>query len=270
MKDLDTFSVGQINILNKQEPLRRYKILAEAIESLDLDLITMQEVSYPKELVKILEGLGFQYSSFGELRVHETIGDSNSVAIFSKTPLEKVSEHKDKESITAAITFINAVPINIVTAHFAWGGAAEFQRLEQAEEIDRIAKELELANRNSITIFGGDLNATPNSRTVRYMTGYDLGSNNNSTLWLDAYATVGKEEDWITTDHGVNEFGRNTALGVGILRPEYIPARRIDYLMTHGWAYGKSGSPLAFSHIKHPAGKTISDHNGIQATFILK
>lgn len=161
------------------------------------------------------------------------------------------------------------MPLNLFSGHLAWGAQGEAERLGQATDIENHASVLEEARPGSLSILGADANALPESRTMRYLRGLDLGANGASTLWTDTWEEQGAGDNWATTDQGKNCWGHRTARNVGIQQPEMLPARRIDYLLSRGWNYGRRGHVLGFGRTVHPGGLDYSDHHGIWATFML-
>jgi hypothetical protein len=57
---------------------------------------------------------------------------------------------------------------------------------------------------------------------------------------------------------------------VGIEFPELLPDRRIDYVWTYGWAYGRPGCPVAMQRSFTDTtryGYPASDHYGLTVDF---
>lgn len=276
MNSNKTFELCQVNMLNNgAEMLDRYKLFGEALEEKEFDIITLQEVSDVENMKITLNNAGFEHIVFSDSILFDIPDKRSHLAIASKHPFSDLAE-VDLKVNTASYTLltaqvnINGQLVNVFSSHMPWGSFNEGSRLKVAEDINELAGRISKVFPDSISVLGGDLNAEPESRTVRYLTGNDLASDNlSSTLWVDAYATVGNESNYTTTDHAENFYGRRTALSVGVLYPDYIPQRRIDYIMTYGWAYGRLGCPIEFGYFEHPNGKVFSDHNSISAKLIL-
>jgi len=149
----------------------------------------------------------------------------------------------------------------LITTHLTWGSFAEGERLAQARQLDRYAARHE--SPEMATVLTGDFNATPQSATLRYLTGLDADPLGRSTYWADAWtAGIG---DGITSDPQ-NPHAATTAAHVGITRPELVPSRRIDFILTRGYAHGRPGSPLAAANIgQHATPIVPSDHYGVIA-----
>lgn len=266
---MKTFRFAQLNTFNRDQK-DRYDLLGEVFKNSEADLITVQEVIEPISFTGIAHSAGYESQVFCGFT--NSRGDTNHVGILSKTPLEIGSFPRgSKGGFCYATTEIDGQLINVFSAHLAWGGNTEARRLQQAEHIDRIAEKLERSYPDSISILGGDLNAQPESRTIRFLTGVDLNiTNDESTLWVDAWTEAGSKENWTTSSNSTNSLGRITAFHANIAYPGMVPDRRIDYIMTRGWAYGKPGYPLKFDYLIDPKKVEVSDHNGIMADMMLE
>lgn len=161
----------------------------------------------------------------------------------------------------------------VCSAHLAWGGAAESYRFTQARQIDAIiAQEFERyseAGENVVAVFGGDFNAVPESRTLRWLRGLDPGPDNHDTYWVDAWAKAGQGGEGFTSLPD-NPHAHRTAIAVGISRPERNPRRRIDYILVRGWAHGRPGDPLRCGVFGDQplTGIFASDHLGVWADVV--
>jgi endonuclease/exonuclease/phosphatase family metal-dependent hydrolase len=155
----------------------------------------------------------------------------------------------------------------IVSAHLAWGGDKEGTRLAQMTAIDGRVRALVSRYEDSspVAILAGDFNTLPGSDTNRYLAGQGAGTDGGYTFWTEAFAVVGNPEE-ATTVAADNHWARQTARGVGIEFPEMLPNRRIDYVWTYGWAYGRPGCPVAMQRSFTDTtryGYPASDHYGL-------
>lgn len=155
----------------------------------------------------------------------------------------------------------------IVSAHLAWGGNKEGTRLAQMTAIDARIRALmdRYKDRNPVAVLAGDLNTMPGSDTNRYLNGLGKGSDDGYTFWTEAFAVVGNpdEADTVAAD---NHWAQATARIVGIQFPELLPDRRIDYVWTFDWAYGRPGCPVAMQRSFTDTtryGFPASDHYGL-------
>jgi endonuclease/exonuclease/phosphatase family metal-dependent hydrolase len=159
----------------------------------------------------------------------------------------------------------------IVSAHLAWGGDKEGVRLAQMTAIDGRVRALmdRYKDRHPVAILAGDFNTLPGSDTNRYLNGLGSGVDGGYTFWTEAFAVVGNPEE-ATTVAGNNHWAQATARIVGIEFPEMLPDRRIDYVWTYGWAYGRPGSPVAMQRSFTDTtryGYPASDHYGLTVDF---
>ncbi|ACL42026.1 Endonuclease/exonuclease/phosphatase (plasmid) [Pseudarthrobacter chlorophenolicus A6] len=159
----------------------------------------------------------------------------------------------------------------VVSAHLAWGGDQEGTRLIQMTAIDNRVRTLmgRYQDQNPVAILAGDFNTLPTSDTNRYLNGQGTGANDGYTFWTEAFAVVGNPEEAATVAAG-NYWAQQTARSVGIEFPEMLPDRRIDYVWTYGWAYGRPGCPVAMQRSFTDTtryGYPASDHYGLTVDF---
>lgn len=186
--------------------------------------------------------------------------ESGSIAL--ATPQAKVTR-ADYAVLQAA----TGQSLIVVAAHLAWGGDQEGTRLTQITAIDGRVRMLmaRYKDRNPVAILAGDFNTVPGSDTNRYLNGQGAGANGGYTFWTEAFALVGSPEEASTVAAG-NHWAQKTARSVGIEFPEMLPDRRIDYVWTYGWAYGKPGCPVAMQRSFTDTtryGYPASDHFGL-------
>lgn len=156
----------------------------------------------------------------------------------------------------------------VFSLHGAWGGDRPQNRENQFIHAVHQASYLEkkYASRNPVVVLGGDFNAEPDSAVLRYLTGQQ-SLNGNGTFWIDAWDYLGEGPGW--TFDPSSYWAKSTAHYVGIEHPEFMPMRRLDYLLVKGWVYGRRGQPASVSlcfNDEDERGATVSDHFGVQAT----
>lgn len=260
--------VLQLNCLHIEQA-KRYSVISEAIASANPDIGMLQEVHDHKVMTKLLAKAGYDH-----VLAKESIainGDGESVMLFSKTPWHSpevplVSLPKKLGRTLAGVTIFAGVRILAISSHSPWGGNTEGVRLRHNEVIDSLAEAVAYASDTSLTILGADLNAEPDYRSVRYLLGRDLASDNDSgALWTDGWTSVGDSEHEITISAKNNALAANMASLTGAKATAAVPDRRIDYLMTRGWNYGRRGGFLSFDLLNSPTGLDISDHYGLVA-----
>ena len=150
---------------------------------------------------------------------------------------------------------------HLACTHLTWGGDKEHIRLDEARNIERVAKE----RKADITILAGDFNTLPDHDTMRHLTGKAAATHGANTYWVDAWEA--SKQTGGATSTPANKYSHVTAAANGIHNALYIPDRRIDFIMTRGWAYGKPGHPTEV-HLVGTPGNEASDHTGVGATLL--
>jgi endonuclease/exonuclease/phosphatase family metal-dependent hydrolase len=158
-----------------------------------------------------------------------------------------------------------------VTAHLCWGGDKERERLIQLTAVDARVKELvtQYENDSPMVVLTGDFNTMPQSDSMRFMKGLGAGSDGGYTFWTDAWETLGTPENEATVAND-NHWAKMTAKSKDIHLPHLMPNRRIDYVLSYGWSYGKNGSALTFERSftdDSQYGFPASDHFGLTVDF---
>lgn len=268
---MNTMRVLQLNCLHsEQEP--RVSIITEAIAHASPDLGMLQEVNHYELIADALAAKGYEHTLIKKGIAKN--GEPESVLLFSKTPwlapAEDLAKPDFDSKLIMGVTVVNGVRVQAISTHGPWGGASEGRRLLHNEQIDRLAADKAFHEAAEVTVLGGDLNAEPNSRSMRYLAGKDLDSKGEgSTLWIDGWYCAGSPENEITASPTDNRLSAAVAQMVKGVTPELVPDRRIDYLLTRGWNYGRRGGFLNFGRLVHPAGEELSDHYGLVATIQL-
>lgn len=264
----DSIKALQLNCLHlDQEP--RYKVIVDSIAAANPDFGMLQEVNDHQVMTVLLREAGYNHVLVKEFLAKN--GDGESVMLFSKTPLIAPEfpavHHPRKQGRTlAGITEVAGVKVLAITSHSPWGGNNEGSRLRHNEVIDWIADDVAYHEEVDFTILGADLNAEPHYRSIRYLLGHDLASDNESgTLWTDAWNSVGTTENEITISAKNNSLAAGIAHRTGAIDATAVPDRRIDYLMTRGWNYGRRGGFLKLEILAHPDSLELSDHYGLVA-----
>lgn len=263
---MKTLKFAQLNCMNREQE-NRLGLIAEHLGALEADIVAVQEVIEPDAFLAAMAAIGLTHGAFRPSPKKK--GGFDFQGILSRTPLESASGSRGRNGVVVARTKVGERMVNVFSAHFAWGPDNEHARLMQADFIESTAASLERADKGSLSILGGDLNSESAGRAVRYLSGLDLGPDGrSSTKWTDAWVTSGLPHNEATASHSTNELGRNTAFGADVLYPGLLPDRRIDYIFTRGWNYGKIGHPLTFDYIVDPLKVELSDHNGIYSEIL--
>lgn len=266
-----------LNFLNRKDNLDvRVKSLVEEIKEKDIQVFALQEIldDVHEELEAALFELGFISCSYGGT-LDNRRGGFNGNAIFSKiAPITYTNFDFTDDSVLAKSETIPAViahfqynnrNVYAISAHFSWGGKNEGNRIRQATLISEYADSLRAEDPECIVLLGGDLNAVEDSSTVRYLNGLDTNLKHESTLWVDAWKLHGNKDNWATSDPNTY-WGAYTANLVGIQNHLELPTRRIDYIFSYEWCYGRPGYPTNFNRFGdkiYSDFREISDHYGI-------
>ena len=135
------------------------------------------------------------------------------------------------------------IPATFVSRHGAWGATEQVERLEEAKRIeqwlnDRNGKYSNGFKSEPIVIMGGDFNAERNEPSPSYLLD---GQNGGGAFWVDVQdMRIDADSSYDSNTTFIHGCANDTASAHGI-DVEYMPSRRIDYLMTRGWRYGRSG-----------------------------
>lgn len=271
----EMFRIATLNMLSKSTQLaERLEELSLEIKKYDFDLIALQEFNHDNtdQIIDFFQKLG--YNDFYINTPNTTVNKSIpfSVATFTKnietiyTPINLDTIDRTSEPVHALAAHIefNGHNIHIINAHLAWGGNNEWVRLREAEKINAYVKKKLVSHPEAIFLLVGDLNTIDNSSTVRYLKGLQEATQPHlGAYWVDAWELHGNLDNYVTSNPETF-WGASTAAGKGLTTPSLVPKRRIDYIFSHGWCYGKQGYPLNFNRFAdEKASIEISDHYGL-------
>lgn len=202
------------------------------------------------------------------------VGHRSDTAILTRLPVTAATRvgvpHGKLEQVAVAeLVTPSGRPLLAISVHLDWRADQEHTRLRQAMLLDGYVRRHHLlADRAvddpAILLLGGDLNATADGDVLRYLTGRRT-LEETSTFWVDAWVRCHGEQGGATVVPA-NPIAREIATRFGITRPERLPERRIDYLLVHGWVYGKPGDPVHAELIGTSSllgGSLASDHYGL-------
>jgi endonuclease/exonuclease/phosphatase family metal-dependent hydrolase len=281
--------VATLNLLKEPKLLKeRLDLLVDTLKFEDLDFLCLQEVPGP-EAAGFYVGdvlsfkLGMDYKVIGETKK----GEYGNITL-SRHPIAvhelnvKMQTPDVNVPVLVSKSEVDGRAVYIFNAHFKWGAGFEKSRMKEARHVSVNAHDIftrqpggHHRQHRPIILLAGDLNAVPESRTVRYLRGLDLGVEDDSTLWLDAWNECGDPEQSGHTSGDVNHWSKRTFESVGsIYRPEQTPKRRIDYIMAYEWAWGSAGQPAAARtfgsetfYDPELGDLPVSDHKGLIADF---
>jgi endonuclease/exonuclease/phosphatase family metal-dependent hydrolase len=277
----EMFRVATLNMLSSSVQLsERLEQLGLEIQKYDFDVITIQEFNHNNtdEIIAFFDSLGYNIFYINTPNTSISKGTPFSVATFTKyseaifTPINLDILDRPTEPVHALSVHIkfNGQDVHIINAHLAWGGSNEGIRLREVEKINSYIKNKILTHPHHVFVLVGDLNTTENSSTMRYLKGLQEGTQPHlGTYWVDAWDLHGNESNYVTSNPE-SYWGALTAAGKGLDTPSLVPKRRIDYILSHGWCYGKQGYPLNFNRFADkPTNPEISDHYGIWSDIYL-
>lgn len=278
----DTIKFATLNFLNKEHGhSERLETLSKFLKKELPDVISFQELIVTKrdEFTKVLTEYGYVGTHADP--IIQSDGTVQDNAIYTRLPVVSqgqvlfddlaIFNHNPVPPIPVALIQVQAGTgtMFFMSAHLAWGTHAEGLRLAQAIRLSETAQRL-AEETGSPVILGGDLNATDTSDTVQYLYGKKT-VDWKSHLWVDAFISKGNPEEWVTSDP-ICFYGHLTAttargqIGDPVL--EDFPKRRIDYIMSYGWTYGRAGgftSCTRFGTEKLGNEYELSDHYGVMA-----
>lgn len=221
--------VLQLNIWARYGPYRdREPRLRQLFADLAPDLIAMQEVDVGRDggsqAAELLDGLGYDIAF--ERREGPNRGDPG-VAIASRHPIIdralKDLPHGGP-ALAARIRVDDDAFWFCSTVPMSWMPGYEGQREDECVVLDEWLTGL--AGRDSIPpILAGDFDATPDSASIRFLTGLQ-SLQGRSTYWIDAFAAAGDGSPgytWSTESPYVKPFAE-------AVFAEPVHRRRIDYV----------------------------------------
>lgn len=163
-------------------------------------------------------------------------------------------------------------PLLVITSHLSWGVANEYQRLQEAIDINKLAKELSKDVPDAVIVLAGTMNTTPDSDTIRFLTG-KLAMKDANNFWTDCWAET-------ETTLGETQTPRNLWISIpakatGTFDTSRIPKRRLDYIFVNDWVFGQTGSPMSSKIcFAEPLGfgihpdAPVSDHYGVETILL--
>ena len=262
-------SVLTINMLSAKTAWQeRLQSLAGEINYLRPDVVCLQEVRSLENGTKTAELLA-DLTGMKVAASVKSIGDS--VAIITKLPFEEsggivLGHPGEEESHNAAahtkVTSASGRHWRIVSAYLAWGPLGAPIRHAQAQEVTAMLGGIREPE-GTVRVLTGDFNAMEDEPAIRYLTG--KGDGQPATLWTDAFKVAGDGEG--ITSGPDNPWAEKAARNVGITNPQWVPKRRIDYILIEGYAFGRPGYPVRCRVECTPrAGQvTPSDHFAVWA-----
>lgn len=280
--DKNTLLLATMNVLNRDDNyLNRVDgIMSMLINHAHTDVICFQEVRLDKinEFADMLNerGYGFTWRREPMHNKLDTVGIAYNMRsmhmIGSSEPVYGV------EALKAHLVYNNddTRHIGVITYHGDWGATMQASRLRELSVINRLSVSM---SRYPV-VLAGDFNARPNERSIRYIRGESEGLNDKDwAYWIEAQdmkeSLIGSKPFMTSLNTGLATM---TAANQGI-DASYYPERRIDYIFTHGFTYGKqggfTGDASTYDGFINDDGtwvgvNMLSDHRPVLASIIFK
>lgn len=166
----------------------------------------------------------------------------------------------------------NGTPMLIISTHLSWGIANEYQRLQEAIDLNALTKDLVKNVPEALVVMAGTFNTTPESDTIGFLTGRKALMDAEN-FWVDCWAETNDTLGETQTPR--NMWIRIPAEETGTYDVGRIPKRRIDYIFVRDWVYGQTGSPLSSKIcFAEPLGvgrvpeAPVSDHYGVECMLL--
>lgn len=282
--------VSTLNLLNSLTMLEeRISWFTEDLTKVNPDILLLQEVMFEstgksKSLDTLASGTDLKIVSALDQSTPRNDGYLSGIAIMSSLPVveegslfvgrqfPRASQPRVSYAVLEAkpgIAFI------VVTGHLHWGGEQEYSRFMQMVDVNKFVSGLvdKYKDMNPVAVFGGDFNSMPDSESLRYMKGLASSPDHTGAFWVDPFDMFNGDEPAGTVVSD-NHWAKQTALSKDILLSDLLPDRRIDYLLSYGWVYGKHGTPLSykrcFDGLYGVSGLPISDHFGLTVDYWIR
>jgi endonuclease/exonuclease/phosphatase family metal-dependent hydrolase len=246
---------------------RRRPVLVDGLRTLAPDLIAFQEVVKTGEHDTAVDLVGPEYHVY-----HQTtglLGDGNGAAIVSRWPFRDVQEVdqqlSSRTSDFPATTLIAEVdapepvgPLLFVDHLPSWKPQLELERELQTVRAVRLIEEL-VAKRAMHVVLAGDLDATPDATSIRFLRGLQSLAG-MSVYYRDAWAAIHGDDPGHT-------FTTRNPLMIEESDVRQEVDRRIDYVFVRCDEFGPTlpivDCRLAFD--EPVDGVWASDHFGVVA-----
>jgi endonuclease/exonuclease/phosphatase family metal-dependent hydrolase len=263
--------VVTMNVQTPEGPEVRQRLLNELLRRAEADVVSLQEVASTEQLGVLLDGTGLHGTHQSEVLGYEPpfANRYGGTALATRQP-HHVVETLDQRlagapdvpwcTLAATLSWPELGELLVIATTLSWRLDAEAARERQALAL----ADLDARHRRRLpTIIAGDLNATPDAASVRFLTGLQSLAG-RSAHYHDAWTIAGDGpgSTWTTA----NERGA-AEIGAIVRQPGHH--RRLDYILIGSWhehpdarAEVRSASLVA----DQPRGGTwASDHFGVMA-----
>lgn len=245
MDDMRTLRVATWNLLNRsRDYLDRLTDESLALDAMGVDVALLQEVRTDSvdATRELLRAAGYR-SEFGR-----AVGSSVACVAWRLVSVTLSGSPRPVHSIEAVDVPLAAVDstgaevrFTATSWHGHWGALAQHERLEEARTLARRADaEANGHGGTELQLLGGDLNAEPDEDAVRFLMGCGSDGDGGYTRYVEAQDTARRLHGTVpfATSLADGQCATETAAPHGI-DMRFLPGRRIDYLFSRGWKYGK-------------------------------
>ncbi|HEU5157334.1 MAG TPA: endonuclease/exonuclease/phosphatase family protein [Streptosporangiaceae bacterium] len=267
---LDRIRVVSLNILDPVHAdwPRRREVLRTGLQALDADVVALQEVVRDDDHDTVRDLLGEGWQVVWNSR-HAPGG--TGAALASRWPIgdirevdEPVSARATRSCVwcTSTLVVVEAPapfgPVVVVHHKPTWPYTFEYERELQAVATARAAEEVLTGGGIRHAILLGDLDATPDSASIRFLTGRQ-SLHGMSVCYRDAWEAVHPH------DPGHTFTPRNRLVRAGDMPAD--PGRRIDYVMVRCGHHGPTLDVVDCRRlfVDEIGGVQASDHYGVLA-----
>jgi endonuclease/exonuclease/phosphatase family metal-dependent hydrolase len=257
-----------MNIQNPAGDPERQARVNQELRRLAPDLVTLQEVGNPgarDQLAELLEGTGLVHSTH-QAEVLSPHPHGHGTAIATRWP-HRVAEIREHPGDPHWWTLAELVDLPqygdqlFIAPSTAWQLDHELAREHQALEV----AEIDARHRTAVpTIIAGDLNAAPDSASVRFLTGLQSLAG-QSVRYHDAWQVAGSGPGWTWS---VDNPLAATEIDALVGQPGH--RRRIDYVFVgSAHAHPDIRTTVVSAELVGAGGVPLSDHYGLVAELSL-
>jgi endonuclease/exonuclease/phosphatase family metal-dependent hydrolase len=266
--------VGTLNVWNDEGDPRRVELINQELRELRPDFLALQEVLHNDEtsqLKPLLDGTGLhathQAQTGAVIPARAAAFGGNAVATRWPHRIVEVADLRMSDApdvpwfaLAARVPLPELGEILFIAPTSSWRLAAESARERQAVALT----DLDSRHRTELpTIIAGDFNATPESASMRYLTGLQ-SQGGRSVCYHDAWAVAGNGPGYTWSTENPNAASEIEKI---VRQPGH--RRRIDYILVGSW----DAHPKAHCRIESAAlafhrpinGIWPSDHFGVIA-----
>lgn len=268
------------NILYSPNFLERLPEIARLIKNSKADIALLQEINtaYTVEAVAAFGQIGYKLHLDDKLGKKICVGIAYNPTVFTavdqESSLDVPFRAMSLDLVPTGQGIIRRTPtyitpdgdhhrdtplsyasniLTVISYHGHWGGLYQAERLAEVAQIDQFA-----GNKSNAVIIGGDFNATPNEPAISYLRG-DTLHGDEGTMWVDSQ--ILSRELSGTTPYNTSLTHGSMVEANSKLDLDWLPERRIDYLLSYGYSYGR---PYGFDGRYHDPSlsraRTLSDH----------